>query len=112
MSNGVERLWKNVQGYYGERIDIVAVQRDCLMAAQAHGWEAEKLKTSSEVELLAFSRRASSGTHHRFRLYISAGIHDRNRYARVATEWLTNRGARYVCLLCRVRDYRLHVRRR
>jgi len=75
MSSGVERLWKNVQGYYGERIDIAAVQRDCLMAAQAHGWEAEKLKASSEVELLAFSRRASSGTQHRFRLYISAGIH-------------------------------------
>jgi len=75
MSSGVERLWKNVQGYYGERIDIVAVQRDCLVAAQAHGWEVERLKASPKVELLTLKRSAPAKTQNPFRIYISAGIH-------------------------------------
>lgn len=75
MSSGVERLWKNVQGYYGERIDIVAVQRDCLLAAQAHGWEVETLIASANVELLTLTRRISDAVRSPFRIYISAGIH-------------------------------------
>ncbi len=75
MSSGVERLWKNVQGYSGERIDIVAVQRDCLQVAQARGWQAETLKASPTVELLALTRRVSIGSQRPFRIYISAGIH-------------------------------------
>ena len=75
MSSEVERLWKNVQGYYGERIDIVAVLRDCLLAAEAHGWEVETLRARPKVDLLTLKRPAPGGTQNPFRIYISAGIH-------------------------------------
>src|SRR6266481_5329398 len=75
MSSGVERLWKNVQGYYGETIDIAAVTRDCLVAAQTQGWSVEILKASPKVELLTLFRGPSGNIPRPFRVYISAGIH-------------------------------------
>ena len=35
---GVQQLGKNIKGYSGETIDIAAVLRDCVAAAQTHGW--------------------------------------------------------------------------
>ena len=75
MSSGVERLWKNVQGYYGETIDIAAVTRDCLATARALGWKIETLRASSELELLTLFRGSSGKVERPFRAYISAGIH-------------------------------------
>src|SRR6266567_4163291 len=75
MSSGVERLWKNVQGYYGETIDIAAVTQDCLVAAQTQGWNVETLNASPKIELLTLFRCASGNVERPFRVYISAGIH-------------------------------------
>ena len=39
----------------------------------------------------------------------AGGVDDGDRDARIAAEWLSNRGARDVCLLRRTRDDRSHV---
>jgi hypothetical protein len=77
----VERLGKNIKGYGGERIDIDAVLRDCLAAAQAHGWAIEEIHPAPKL-ILGLTRpatrpapRAPRNTQHAPRLYISTGIH-------------------------------------
>jgi len=75
MSEVTGRLGKNVQGYYGERIDIARVTRECRMAAEKSGWRVEPLQVSEKIELLTLFRPAAGSVEHPFRLYISAGIH-------------------------------------
>ena len=77
----MERLGKNIKGYGGERIDIDAVLRDCLAAAQAHGWAIEEIHPAPKL-ILGLTRpatrpalRAPRNTQHAPRLYISTGIH-------------------------------------
>jgi murein peptide amidase A len=56
----MQRLGKNLEGYCGETIDITAVQRECVAAAQP---------------ILGFTRQASSRTKDAPRIYVSTGIH-------------------------------------
>ena len=78
----MQRLGKNIDGYFGETIDIMAVLDDCADAARAHGWAREEIPVSSKPSLLAFIRQAPGGeaqpgrvTARHPRIYISAGIH-------------------------------------
>jgi protein MpaA len=71
----VQRLGKNIDGYFGERIDIATVLSDCVAAAGAHAWMIEELPASPKPNLLAFTRHASHITHRAPRIYLSTGIH-------------------------------------
>jgi protein MpaA len=75
MTERVQRLGKNRGAYFGETIDIAAVQNDCMAAARAHGWTIEELPAAPEIKLLAVTRVFSRITHQASRIYISAGIH-------------------------------------
>ncbi|MEI9864772.1 MAG: M14 family metallocarboxypeptidase [Limisphaerales bacterium] len=73
----MQRLGKNLGGYFGELIDIRAVLREVETAAQAHGWTSELFYKIGDLKFLALHRqpispRASSPAP---RIYISAGIH-------------------------------------
>ena len=71
----MQRLGKNKQGYLGETIDIAAVLKDCVAAAQKHGWTTEEIYVVPNRDLLAFTRLTSRNTQHAKRIYISTGIH-------------------------------------
>jgi hypothetical protein len=80
----VQRLGKNINGYFGEEIDIDTVLSDCIAAARVHGWSVEEISAAPKPNLLAFRRPASptlgegateSRVTHYSRIYISAGIH-------------------------------------
>jgi protein MpaA len=75
----VTRLGKNINGYFGEVIDIAAVLNDCAAAATANGWLLEEIPVPAKPELIAFKRPAPAPTSaHTFQprnIYISAGIH-------------------------------------
>jgi hypothetical protein len=77
----VQRLGKNTQGYSGETIDIAGVLRDCVAAAQVHGWSIEEFALAPKP-LLGLTRLAAGLTdsasrtaQHPPRIYISTGIH-------------------------------------
>ena len=69
----MERLGKNIKGYFGETIDIEAVRRDCVAAAQQHGWSVEEIH--APPRLIHGLVRRSSAPGARPRVYISTGIH-------------------------------------
>jgi murein peptide amidase A len=72
----VQKLGKNLGGYYGETIDIRAVLRDVEIAAQQHGWTSETFHEQGEFKWSALHRKLSSRIPHpASRIYISAGIH-------------------------------------
>src|SRR5438552_9917534 len=60
----VQRLGKNINGYFGEGIEIDAVLSDCIAAARSHGWSVEEISAAPKPNLLAFFRPESrlSGT--------------------------------------------------
>src|SRR5262249_26258888 len=74
---------KNINGYFGEKIEIAPLLTDCLAASRAHGWGVEEISPAPGVTLLALTRFApgqthslNSGTRNSIsRIYISAGIH-------------------------------------
>ena len=70
----VQRLGKNIKGYSGERIDIDAVQRDCIAAAQAEGWTIDEIHSAPRL-ILGLTRHAPPNTQRPTRIYISTGIH-------------------------------------
>jgi hypothetical protein len=77
----VQRLGKNINGYFGECIDIDAVLEDCAASARAHGWSIEEIHPAPK-RLLGFTRRArepnragSGAADEARRVYISTGIH-------------------------------------
>jgi hypothetical protein len=70
----VQKLGKNLGGYYGETIDIQAVLRDIEKAAPARSWTAEVLPTQSGFDLVALHRPGRE-TANRKRIHISAGTH-------------------------------------
>jgi len=84
-AQALRRLGKNINGYFGETIDIGAVLKDCVSAAKAHGWIIEELPVPGKTELLAFERSSSpivnvsshapSLGHRPGALYLSTGIH-------------------------------------
>ena len=76
------RLGKNVNGYFGETIDLPVVLRDCLAAAAAHGWTVEEIPVGETLTLPAFTRPGSKfagensvTAQRKPRVYISTGIH-------------------------------------
>jgi len=90
----LKRLGKNINGYFGETIDIPQVLTECAVAATAGGWKIEEIPVREKLSLLAFTRvpsesRGAKKTDHiaqprdsqgrlqqrRRRIYISAGIH-------------------------------------
>ena len=70
----MQRLGKNTKGYSGETIDVGAILRDCVAAAQAHGWTIEEIHPGPRL-IFGFARHAPRLTHHVPRLYLSTGIH-------------------------------------
>ncbi len=70
----VQKLGKNLGGYHGETIDIRAVLRDLIAAAQAHGWTKEVYHAADGFEWFALHRSALIAQPST-RIYISAGIH-------------------------------------
>jgi hypothetical protein len=70
----MQRLGKNIKGYSGETIDIAAVLRHCVAAAQAHGWGIEQIYPASKP-ILGLTHHTSRITPHAPRIYISTGIH-------------------------------------
>jgi protein MpaA len=75
MSSPPQRLGKNINGYFGERIDIAAVLAECLTLARNHGWTIEELGFSGNANLLALTRPAVAGPKLVTHVYLSAGIH-------------------------------------
>jgi len=72
------RLGKNLNGYFGERIEVATVLRDCLAAARTNGWSAEDIPVNENLSLPALMRRGrviSSPGAEPPRVYLSAGIH-------------------------------------
>ncbi len=77
----MQRLGKNLKGYSGETIDIEAVVRDCVAAAEVHGWAIEEVHPPPK-RLFGLTRQARRNTQHASpltshipRIYISTGIH-------------------------------------
>jgi len=84
----IRRLGKNINGYFGETIEIAAVLGDCLVAGRSHGWAIEEVPVAGRQPLLAFTRSASgkrnaaaegkeptSAPEQVVRIYLSSGIH-------------------------------------
>ncbi len=63
-----------MKGYSGETIDIEAVQRDCMVAAKAHGWSIEEIHPRPRL-ILGLARPASRAALPALRIYVSTGIH-------------------------------------
>jgi murein peptide amidase A len=70
----VQRLGKNLGGYFGETIDIRAVLREIETTASAHGWALEIFHSHRDFDWVAL-HRDSRTDEKRKRIYISAGIH-------------------------------------
>ncbi|HTL55514.1 MAG TPA: M14 family metallocarboxypeptidase [Candidatus Limnocylindrales bacterium] len=77
----LQRLRKNIDGYFGETIDIHSVLADCAAAAKAHGWTIEDIPVAQDLSLMGLVRLArdadllSSRRAEVPRIYLSAGIH-------------------------------------
>jgi hypothetical protein len=87
LARELRRLGKNINGYFGETIDIASVLADCAAAAREHGWNIEEIHPApqlllglrrgslatrdSQTDLAAGTRKARVVS----RIYISAGIH-------------------------------------
>ena len=68
----MQRLGKNLGGYFGETLEVHAVLRDLKAAAQAHGWSSELFYKIGDLEVFALRRKAALSAR---RVYISTGIH-------------------------------------
>lgn len=88
--SSLRRLGKNINGYFGETIDIEGVLRCCCDAARANRWGIEEVSVPGKPAMLAFCRVASGGSLTRLSsdhgpskdakdrapcIYISSGIH-------------------------------------
>ena len=54
----MKRLGKNLNGYFGETLDIRAVLHDIKAVAQSHGWASELFYKIGDLELFALHRPA------------------------------------------------------
>ena len=68
----MQRIGKNLGGYFGEQINIQNILQEAEAAARQHGWTSESFHATGEQKWLAFRRAAPRST---FRVYISTGIH-------------------------------------
>jgi hypothetical protein len=71
----VQKLGKNLGGYFGEAIDIRAVLREIEIAAEKSGWRSEIFHEAGEFKWLALHRKPEFSRKPEARIYISAGIH-------------------------------------
>ena len=71
----LRRLGKNLNGYFGDTIDIDAVLADCLAAARRHGWTIETFCTEPGPTLHALTRVEPAHATSSRRVYLSTGIH-------------------------------------
>jgi hypothetical protein len=71
----LRRLGKNLNGYFGETIDIDSLLKEIVAAARNTSWEIETFSAGSGLELLALNRKAAPSQPMGRRVYISAGIH-------------------------------------
>jgi murein peptide amidase A len=71
----MQRLGKNLGGYYGAAIDVRTVLRDVEAAAHQQGWTSGVFHQTADFKWLVLRRTASHVTHHVSRVYISTGIH-------------------------------------
>jgi hypothetical protein len=71
----VQRLGKNLGGYFGETIDVSAALHDVEIAARKNNWASEIFYEAGEFKLLGLHRNASSNSKSAKRIYISSGIH-------------------------------------
>jgi hypothetical protein len=55
-------LGRNISGYAGDGIEVETVLKDCLAAAQAHGWSVEEVPAGLRPRLLTLTRLSSSGS--------------------------------------------------
>lgn len=83
---GLRRLGRNINGYFGETIQISDVLRDDLTAARTHGWTVEDIPAAPNLNLVALTRVAEAARNKpivsaqesrtgRKRVYVSTGIH-------------------------------------
>ena len=70
----MQKLGKNLGGYYGETIDILGILREVQSAASTLGWTSETFHNHGDFDWVAL-HRASRVTHHASRIHISAGTH-------------------------------------
>lgn len=95
----MRRLGKNVNGYFGERIDITRILSDCVEAARSYGWNVEEIPVNGKQSLLALTRHAQAATHlspgpgRTPRVYISTGIHGDEPAGPVAARQLLQENA-------------------
>lgn len=75
----LRRLGKNINGYFGETIDIDAVLKDCVEAARAYGWQVAETPVPAQRSILALTRLGANSRDgqvaSRPRIYLSTGIH-------------------------------------
>ena len=70
----MQKLGKNLGGYFGDTIDIRAILRYTEIAARGAGWSAEIFHTHLNFDWIALHRRSRKSGRSK-RVYISAGIH-------------------------------------
>lgn len=71
----MQKLGKNLGGYFGETIDIHSVLRDIEIAAKKNNWDSEKFYETGEFKLMGLHRKAIRNSKSPIRIYVSAGIH-------------------------------------
>jgi murein peptide amidase A len=71
----MQRLGKNLGGYFGERIDIVSILRDIESAAREHGWRFDIFHSTENFNWIVLRREPRKFAASPFCIYISAGIH-------------------------------------
>ena len=74
-SSGFQRLGKNANGYFGEKLDLSEVLLDCRTAAAENGWTIQELPAHPKPNLLALTRVGKHSRAQPRRYYISTGIH-------------------------------------
>jgi len=68
----MQRLGKNLGGYFGEQIDIREILREIEAVARRNHWQVEAFHTAGELKWLALRRKPAQA---RFRVYLSTGLH-------------------------------------
>jgi predicted deacylase len=68
----MQRLGKNLGGYFGEIMDLLAVLKDLQALGETHGWQRELIYKTGNLEVFALHKPVAQPAR---RIYISAGIH-------------------------------------
>ena len=71
----MQRLGKNLGGYFGERIDIVKILHEIDTSARKHGWVSATFHSAGGFDWIGLHRAARPSNSSPPRVYISTGIH-------------------------------------